>query len=141
MLAKLTRLKTLVEKVLPTEWFSNNKNDVVDCEGNLIASARFGVHADYISKLSPNELLQTINLLLETLEKQKRYVIILNELKNPLYFGGIAFNEHTGLEYICTSKIEEAISFHDRESAIRFMQSMDFTITGIKTAIIKVGEE
>lgn len=141
MLAKLAQLKTLAQNILPAQWFSNNKNDVVDSEGNLIASARFGVHAEYISKLSPNELLKTINLLLEALEKQKRYVIVLNELENPLYFSGITFNEHGGLEYICTSKLEEAISFHDRESATRFMQYMDYTVAGIKTAIIRVGEE
>ena len=141
MIAKLTRLKALVEKVLPTQWFSNDKNDVVDSEGNLIASARFNVHAKYISKLSPKEILETIHVLLEALEKRKRFIITVNELKTPMYFGGITYNEQDGLMYICTSKLDEAISFHDKESAERFMQSMDVTITGIKTTIPKVGEE
>lgn len=141
MIKKLTELKLLAESILPNVWVKNNKHDICDVDDQIIASCRFEKHASFIEAVSPSNLNSLLKEVLEVLTKRKRYVIAMNELKQPMYFSGIECNDIDGIGFVCTNKLSEAISFHDLESAKRFAGSMNVETVGIKTKIIALGDD
>lgn len=142
MLKEISTLLEVARNALPKEWIPSKWHEMTDAEGNVIISCASARHAEYITFLSPSKLIRLLERIQEALSNRHRYVIAVNELHSlRFYFQGISFTEEDGMSVMTTTKITEAISFHDRQSAERMLEGVDKTIAGIKTTIVKVGRD